>query len=495
MMHKSNRVESKLGRIMRSLYTCIVVVLLSLPSFGQTYDVVIRGGRVLDPETGLDAVRDVGITGSKIAAISAASLPGARIIDARGLVVAPGFIDLHQHAQDPDSQQLKAFDGVTSALELEIGAPDVAAFLRLHQGVSLINYGSSASHVAARAAAFNAPLQGTDIIPKSGPATNTVVNAEQLRSIETRLEQEIAVGALGIGMGLQYTPGATRSEAIHVFRVAARHHLPIYVHVRSVGRIEPGSSIEAVGEVLGAAAATGAPLHIVHLNSICLKDTIECLEMVAGARARGLDVTTEAYPYAAGMTYLNSALFNPGWQEKLEISYGELMLPTTGERLTKERFDELHNSSQAQVAAIFNNTEELDDAAILNPLVMIASDGVSGHPRNAGTYSRVLARYVRSQQSLALMDAVRKMTLMPAQRLESATSQARKLGRLQPDAIADIVVFDPAQIRDRSTYATPNEPSMGVRYLLVGGVLVIDGGALVPNVRPGRAITSTGEKR
>src|SRR6185503_4877784 len=145
-------------------------------------------------------------------------------------------------------------------------------------------------------------------------------------------------------------------------------------------------------------------------------------------------------PYAAGMTFINSAVFNPGWQEKLEISYGQLMLPTTGERLTKERFEQLHNSTEQHEVVIFNNTEEMDDAAIVNPLVMIASDGLAGHPRNAGTYSRVLARYVRSQHSLTLMDAIRKMTLMPAQRLEKATSQARRLGRLQQEAVADIVV-------------------------------------------------------
>jgi N-acyl-D-aspartate/D-glutamate deacylase len=217
--------------------------------------------------------------------------------------------------------------------------------------------------------------------------------------------------------------------------------------------------------------------------------------MVAGARARGLDVTTEAYPYAAGMTFINSAIFNPGWQEKLDISYAQLMLPNTGERLTKNRFEQLHNSSEPHGVIIFSNTEEMDDAAVVNPLVMIASDGVPGHPRNAGTYSRVLARYVRSQHSLTLMDAVRKMTFMPAQRLEAATSQGRRLGRVQPEAIADLVVFDPEQIRDRSTYATPNESSIGVRHLLVGGVLVIDNGALVPNVHPGRAITSIATNR
>ena len=475
---------------MRLLRTIAACILLCAPALTQTYDVVIRGGRVLDPETGLDAVCDIGISGQKIARISESPLTGTKTIDAHGLVVAPGFIDLHQHGQDPGSQRLKALDGVTTALELEIGAPDVAAFLQSHEGKSLINYGSSASHVAARAASFQAPLTYPEIIPKSGPATNNTVTSEQFGAIESRLEHEIGAGALGIGMGLQYTPEATRSEVIHVFGIAARHHMPIFVHVRSTGRLEPGSSVESINEVIGAAAITGAPLHIVHINSVCLKDILECLDMLSGARERKLDVTAEAYPYAAGMTYINSALFNPGWQEKLGISYGDLMLPDTGERLTKQRFDELHSSSESRLVVIFNNTEQADDAAVTNPLVMIASDGAPGHPRNAGTYSRVLARYVRSQHSLTLMDAIRKMSLMPAQRLETSTPEAGNLGRLQEGKTADIVIFDPDKITDRSTYSAPTEPSTGVRYLLVGGVVVIDKGAVVPNVHPGRAITS-----
>ena len=474
---------------MRSLCLVVISLLCSISVRSQSYDVVIRGGRVLDPDTGLDAVRDVGVSSGTISRISEAPLSGKRIIDARGLVVAPGFIDLHQHGQDPASQRLKALDGVTTALELEIGAPDVALFLQAHQGKSLINYGSSASHAAARSTAFGSPLPSETILPKSGPATNNPASPEQYRAIESRLEHEIAAGALGVGMGLQYTPGATRSEVIHIFGIAARHQLSVFVHIRSFGRLEPGSAIESVNEVIGAAASSGASLHIVHINSMCQKDAPECLEMIAGARARGLDVTTEAYPYEAGMTSINSALFNPGWREKLGITYSDLMLPNTGERLTEQRFNELHSSPQWQLVVIFSNTQEADDAAVVNPLVMIASDGAPGHPRNAGTYSRVLARYVRSQRSLTLMDAIRKMTLMPAQRLERSTEEAHRLGRMQEGAAADIVVFNADEIQDHSTYAKPNEPSTGVRFLLVGGVPVVENGALVPNVFPGRAIT------
>jgi N-acyl-D-aspartate/D-glutamate deacylase len=212
--------------------------------------------------------------------------------------------------------------------------------------------------------------------------------------------------------------------------------------------------------------------------------------MVAGARARGLDVTTEAYPYIAGMTQINSALFNPGWQEKILANYSDIMIPGTGERLTKERFDELHASPKPQLVIIFNNSQTVVDGIIENPLVMIASDGAPGHPRDAGTFGRVYDGYVRQRGTLTVMEAVRKMSYMPAVRLEKSTPQARKQGRLQVGADADVVVFDPKTFKDQSTFEKPNVPSVGVRYLLVNGTPVVDGGSLVPGVAPGKAIIS-----
>jgi N-acyl-D-aspartate/D-glutamate deacylase len=480
----------------------LCLLLISTFAAAQQFDLVLEGGRVMDPETGLDAVRNVGIRDGMIARISTEPLSGRRVIHASGLVVAPGFIDLHQHGQELASQRVKAFDGVTTALEMEIGVPDVAKFLKFKEGQSLIHYGTTASHVAARSLVFGAPLDPgiagphagiAGILPKSGPATDKPATPEDIRRIEKRLQEELDAGALGIGMGIQYTPGATRLEVIDMFRFAAQHKLPVYTHMRSFGRSEPGSAIEAVEEVIGAAAISGAPLHIVHINSTCLRDTLECLSLIEGARARGLDVTTEAYPYIAGMTQINSALFNPGWREKLGIEYANLVLPNTGEHLTKERFEELHKSSEGQDVIIFANTQEMVDATIPNPLIMIASDGAEGHPRNAGTYSRVLAQYVREKKALSLMDALRKMTLMPAQMLERSTPAARRKGRLQEGADADIVVFDPATISDRSTFEKPMETSAGVHQLLVGGTLLIDDGKLVPDVYPGRAILGPGK--
>ena len=467
------------------------------PSSGASppYDLVIVGGRVMDPETGLDAIRNVGITRGTIARISSESLNGKRTLDARGLVVAPGFIDLHQHAQDEASSRLKALDGVTSGLEMEIGVPDVGAFLLRKDHHSLIHYGSTASHPAARARAFGTPIDDPFLVAPSGPSTNEASTPAQSQAIRQRLEDEIRAGALGIGMGIQYTPGATRAEVIDIFRLAASHRLPVFTHVRSFGRLEPGSSIEAVSEVIGAAAVTGAALQIVHINSSCVADAPACIEMVTGARARGLDITTEAYPYLAGMTTINSALFNPGWREKLGVDYDALHLPNTGEVLTKERFDALHASPEAQPVLLFVNTPATVDAVIAAPLVSIASDGEDGHPRNAGTFTHILARYVRDLRSITLMDAIRKMSLMPAQRLETATASARRKGRLQAGADADVVVFDPATVTDHATYAAPRAPSTGMQYVVVDGTVLVDHGQIVDGVYPGQAILGDRRQR
>jgi N-acyl-D-aspartate/D-glutamate deacylase len=478
---------------MRKPLICFCLLLCASVVLAQQYDTVIEGGRVIDPESNLDAVRNVAIQDGRIVQVSVAPLQGRRVIHATGLVVSPGFIDVHQHGQDLPSQRVKAFDGVTMALEMEIGAPDVSEFLKSKEGHSLIHYGTTASHLAARALVFGAPLPDGTILPRSGPATEEHASPEQIQKIQQRLREQLDAGALGIGMGIEYAPGATRLEVIDMFRLAAERKLPVYTHMRSAGRVEPGSAIQSVEEVIGASAISGAPVHIVHINSTCLKDSLECLSLVEGARAHGIDVTTEAYPYIAGMTAINSAVFNPGWREKLGIDYNNLVLPGSGEHLTKERFDELHNSNAKQWVLIFANTQQIVDELIPNPLIMIASDGAEGHPRNAGTYSRVLAQYVREKKSLTWMEALRKMTLMPAQMLERSTPDAKRKGRIQEGADGDIVVFDPNTISDRSTFQKPMEPSVGVHYLLVGGAVLIDDGKMASDMYPGKAVLGPGK--
>jgi N-acyl-D-aspartate/D-glutamate deacylase len=389
------------------------------------------------------------------------------------------------------------FDGVTTALELETGVPDIGRFLDVRRGKTLINYGATASHEAARVAAWDLPMPSSTTGPAAtipdppeGPVTNEAATPERLRRILAFLRKELDDGALGVGVGLEYTPGASRLEVIEIFRLAAEFHRPVYIHIRGAGRIEPGSSIEAVGEVIGAAAVTGAPLHIVHLNSMCMSQAPECLAMIAGARARGLDVTTEAYPYGAFMTFVNSAAFATGWRERYGMDYRDVALPATDERLTRERFEALHASPEPVVVLGYLNPDSVVDAIMIHPLVMVASDGIKEHPRNAGTFAHVYARYVRQQGKLTLLDAVRKMSLMPAQRLEAATQAAHRKGRLQVGADADIVVFDPARFADRATYTRSELPSVGAQYVLVAGTVVMDNGHIVDGVAPGRPITA-----
>ena len=486
---------------MRSLFFAVLFLASSFAS-AQQYDLVIEGGRVMDPETALDAVRNVGISDGKIVHISEKPLSGRRVIHAAGLVVAPGFIDLHQHGQELASQRVKAFDGVTTALEMEIGAPDVASFLKWKEGHSIIHYGTTASHAAARALVFGSPIPPetfapdaavTEVLPKVGPATEDHATPEQIQKIEDRLRGEIDAGALGIGMGIQYTPGATRLEVIDMFRLAAERKLPVYTHMRSFGRIEPGSAIEATEEVIGAAAISGAPLHIVHINSTCLRDAPECISLVAGARARGLDVTTEAYPYIAGMTAINSAVFNPGWRERQGIDYSNLVLPGTGEHLTKERFEELHNSSKSQPVLIFSNTQEVVDSVIINPLVMIATDGAPGHPRNAGTYSRILAS-LRPRKENADPDGSPPQDDPDARANAGAVNARREAQRPPPGrrgrrhrSLRSANDFRPIHLRKA------NGAECGCPRAAVEGTVLIDEGKMLPDVFPGRAIVGPGK--
>jgi N-acyl-D-aspartate/D-glutamate deacylase len=238
------------------------------------------------------------------------------------------------------------------------------------------------------------------------------------------------------------------------------------------------------------AAATGAPLHVVHITSMGLRTTPNLLAVIKGAHERGLDVTTECYPYTAGSTALESAIFDEGWQERQGITYKDVQWTKTGERLTAETFSKYRK--EGGVVVVFSIPEEAARTAVSDPTVIIASDGmpITGakiHPRGQATYARVLGHYVREEKLLDVMTALRKMTLMPAQRLEKRAPMFREKGRIRIGADADITVFDPAKIIDRATFDEPMQYSAGIPFVLVNGVAVVRDGQSVAGVFPGRA--------
>jgi N-acyl-D-aspartate/D-glutamate deacylase len=455
------------------------------PAADEPYDVVIAGGRVMDPESGLDAVRSVGIRHGRVMAISETALKGKTTIEAKGLVVAPGFIDLHEHGQEPRNYEFQAHDGVTTSLELEVGTDDVQKWYAAREGKSLINFGVSVGHIPVRMKVMHDP--GT-FLP-TGAAARRAATAEELTQIRAGMQEGFRQGALAEGMGVNYTAAATHSEIVDMFRIAAEYGASVHVHLRYAGLKEPTTGLAALEEVVAAAAETGAALHVVHITSMGLKYTPELIAMVEGAQRHGLDVTTECYPYTAASTALQSAVFDPGWQESMGITYSDLQWAETGEPLTAETFEKYRK--QGGIVVIHSIPEDAARTAVANPMVMIASDGmiITGakvHPRGQGTFSRVLGHYVREEKALDLMTALRKMTLMPAQRLEKRAPVFEKKGRIGVGADADITVFDANRVIDKATYEQPLQYSEGIQFVLVNGVPVVNDGQLVDGVFPGR---------
>jgi N-acyl-D-aspartate/D-glutamate deacylase len=458
---------------------------------------VLANGRAMDPESGLDAVRHVGILGDHVAAISAAPLSGREVVDVSGLVVAPGFIDLHVHGQDPLSWDFMARDGVTTALELEAGVHDLARFVAEREGEARIHFGASAGHILARGAVmsgatFSTLLEGTaeERLALGRRWSHEPASEEELARILAALERDLDAGAIGVGMGIAYTPGASDEELRAVFALAARRRVPVFVHIASATAAD---DLRPIDRVIGHAEATGAALHVVHINSSGGRSVREYIARVDAARARGVDVTTEAYPYTASSTFLQSAIFDEGFRERMGIDYGDLQWVATSERLTAESFARYRAKGGTVIAHWM--APDLVRGALAHPGVMVGSDGMpmregNAHPRSAGTHARVLGRYVREDGALSLMDALAKMTLLPARRIEAIVPDMRRKGRLRVGADADITVFDPATVLDRATYEDSHQPSAGIPHVLVEGTFVVRAGELVAGALPGRALRS-----
>jgi len=462
------------------------------------YDIVLSGGRVIDPETKLDAIRNVGINNNRIAQISTETLKGKQTINVSGLVVAPGFIDMHIHGRSNVEQEYQLHDGVTTALELEWGIEHLGKWYASRKGKALINYGASVNWPFERFKAIGKYQNAVDSLlqitlrgeANIGAMTNTILRAatetitpDALNQTLANIKASLAEGGIGIGAPIGYLPKTNPNEMFQVYKLAGELQALVFSHVRQ-------PDIISIQEAIADAVLTGAPLHIVHINSMSLGNIGLSLEMVNAANKKGFDISTELYPYTAGSTSLQSAMFDEGWQQRLGISYGDLQWVATGERLTKETFDAYRKTGGVVILHVMK--PEWIQTGIAAPGVMIGSDGMTyaklAHPRTAGTFSRVLGKYVREEKVLDLNTAIEKMTLLPAKRLENIAPSMRFKGRIQVGADADITIFNPETIIDKATFEKGLEFSAGIEYVLVNGSFVLKNGKTVSNVFPGQAV-------
>ena len=475
-------------RLLAAGLGCLFAAAAPVLAAGPVHDLVIAHGRVMDPESGLDAVRHLGIDGGVVRAVSATPLQGRRVVDATGLVVAPGFIDLHWHGTDPESHRFQALDGVTASFELEVGVADVDRWYAEREGREPIHHGVAVGHIPVRMAVTG---DSGAFLP-SGPGAKKRIDAGELQQVLARIEHGLRRGTVAVGLGIAYTPAARSDELLGVFRAAARHRAFTHVHVRGASSAAGADADREAGllEVIALSAASGAPAHIAHIQSSGQGATARMLDIIRDARANGLDITTECYPYTAGATRIESFLFD-SWVDRPEADFAQLQWMKTGERLTRESF--LSYRREGGLVFIHANTEAVIRTAVSDPLTMIASDGFDvghgeGHPRSAGTFSRVLGRHVRELGHLGLMEAIAKMTFMPARRLEARVPAMRSKGRIREGADADLTLFDPARVIDRATYEKPDLASEGIVHVLVEGVEVVRDGRFVDGSARGRGI-------
>ena len=484
-------------------------------------EIVLRGGRVIDPESGFDAVADVAIGGGLVTEIGTGVLAAAEV-DVAGLVVTAGFVDLHSHVNDLAGLRLQALDGVTTALELEAGASPVAAAYRAVAAEGRpINYGFAASWAQARMTEVAGFAPGSSLAQVLGrlghPGWQRPATPGQLTALLSRLAGDLADGALGIGLLLGYAPAVDPAEYLRVAELAAQAGVPTFTHARDLIEMVPDAVIDGAEEIVRVAGQTGAHMHYCHVNSTSQRHIDRVLGLVARAQAAGARISTEAYPYGSGMTAIGAAFLAPERLGERGLVPSSLTYAPTGERVASQaRLRELRQADPGGLAIIelLNEDDPADRALLMRSLTfpgaVVASDAMpltwSGpgprtdplawppgptamtHPRTAGTFSRAIRLLTRGEHPLSLDQALRRCSLEPARLLEPRVPAMRRKGRLRAGADADLVILDPATLTDQATYADSTRPSAGIRYVLVNGAFVVRDGSIVPDARPGRPV-------
>jgi N-acyl-D-aspartate/D-glutamate deacylase len=411
-------------------------------------------------------------------------------------------------------------DGVTTALELESGVTPVsAAYASAAATGRPVNYGFAASWAMARMSVLTGvPLDGsvrTFFAHAARPEWQRAASPGEQDRIIARLEADLADGALGIGVLAGYAPASGPEEYLRVAALAAGARLPTYTHSRDIVEFRPQTVVDGAEEIVRAAGETGAHMHYCHVNSTTLRHADRVLGLVESAQREGARVTTEAYPYGAGMTGIGAAFLAPDRLHERGLSPSDLTYAPTGEQVADAaRLAELRAADPGGLAIIRHLDEadagdrELLMRYLLFPGAVVASDampltwigtggraetwplaaGAFTHPRTAGTFSRAVRMLTRDGGRLSLAEALAKCSLHPARLLEDHVPAMRRKGRLAAGADADVVVFDPEAISDRASYSASTRPSAGIRHVLVNGSFVVRDGRLVTGARPGRPV-------
>ena len=533
--------RSRLGiTLLCSLLACLYACTQEVSP--ERYDVLFLGGTVYSGENAEPVITDLGIAGDRIAAVGElAGRDADLILDVRGLAVAPGFIDIHSHAvrDDPDDGIFRWPDaenvirqGVTTVISGPDGGsplPIGETLARLETNPAAVNFATFVGQGSIRAF-----VVGEDDRPPSD---------EELQRMRAEVERAMREGAFGLSSGLIYPPGrfAMTEEVIELAKVAAQFDGIYISHMRQEGL----DVLKSVAETIRIGEEGGLPTQITHhkiIGAPMWGRSVETLAMVDEARGRGVDVSIDQYPYTASSTRLT--IMFPGWS----LDGGrEALLARLDDAAQRARIKEsivysievdrggndpanimlsdcLHDSSvnglnlsellerQGRVVsnetaaellmelvegsncrAIFHaiNSEDVD-RIMRHPVTMTASDGGIEaptervpHPRNYGTFARVLGHYVRERNLLPLHTAIYKASRLPADRLGLVDR-----GRIEVDAIADVAVFDPAIVTDTATFEDPHQYAQGVHHVFVAGEGVLLDGEMT-GVRPGRVLRSS----
>lgn len=442
-------------------------------------DIKIVNGKIIDVENRRIIEGDLGIREGIITDIGSVNDEAKIVIDARGRHISPGFIDIHMHEEDYSLTNKDEYDISDTMLNMGVTTSVVGNCGNNRQSIIDVcdfvsEKGNPMNYLAYIGHSYLRNIVGSD----DRYAKSTKVQIDKMAQL---VKEAVDFGAVGLSYGLEYCPGTDTDEAIQVAKeIIGRDDLLLSAHFRQ----DADQAIPSIHEMAEIGKAVNVPFQIAHLSSCsAFGNMTEALDLIQSYRDRGLDIMVDAYPYDAFSTFIGSAVFDDGCFERWKKTYSDIMLteePYKGQFCDKELFEKARIEYPNMIAVAYVMNEEEVIEALNHPLVMVASDGIyrnhSGHPRGAGTFPRVIGRFVRDQKKMEFFDAIYKMTMMPAERLK-----LKRKGQIKEGYDADITIFNYDTILDNATFKDPQLRPEGIDYVIINGKVAIEEGKTVNN--------------